>query len=102
VERAGENKYLSDEHHKALSLMAEARKILFKELHGPIESRKILAEGLERLGLAFEFVENPLGDVSLCPDCEGFCLEKTTEGETRCLSCDHEWSEKPGGCHAEH
>lgn len=102
MERTDESKCISDEHHKALTLMAEARKILFTELHGPIESRKVLAEGLDKLGLAFEFVENPLGEVSLCPDCEGFCLEQLEEGEIKCLSCDHQWSEKSGGCHAEH
>lgn len=102
MERTGVSKYISDEHHRALALMAEARKILFTALHGPMESREVLAEGLDKLGLAFEFVENPLGKVSLCPGCEGFCLEKTVDGKTKCLSCDHEWSEYSGGCHAEH
>lgn len=96
------SKYISDEHHKAFGLMSEAREILFSALHGPVESRQILAEGLERLGLAFEFAENPFGTVSLCPDCENFCLEKTAEGNTRCLSCDHEWNEVSGDYHAEH
>lgn len=94
--------YISEDHHKAVALMAEARKILFSALHGPVESRQVLAEGLDRLGLAFEFVENPLGEVALCPECECFCLEKTTEGTTQCLSCDKEWSESAGECHAEH
>jgi len=103
MERTDVSNFISDEHNRALALMAEARKILFTELHGPIETRQVLAEGLEKLGLAFEFVENPLGEVSLCPDCEGFCLEKTSEGKNKCLSCDHEWSaHSGGGCHAEH
>lgn len=96
------SQYISDEHHQALTLMAEARKILFAELHKSPESRPILAEGLDRLGLAFEFVENPLGEVALCPGCEGFCLEQTKDGRTKCLSCDHEWCENPGGSLAEH
>lgn len=94
--------YISEEHQRALDLMSAARKILFAALHGPLASRQVLAEGLDRLGLAFEFVENPLGEVTLCPACEGFCLERSAEGTHRCLSCDHEWSERPGVCHAEH
>lgn len=96
------SKYISEEHHKAVDLMSRAREILFSQLHGQLEARKVLAEGLDRLGLAFEYVENPLGVVTICPNCEGFCLEKTLDGKNQCLNCDHVWSECSGGRHAEH
>ena len=95
-------KFISEEHQRALTLMSEARKILFTALHGPMSSRQVLAQSLDRLGLAFEFVENPLGEVLLCPSCEGFCLDITPEGKHKCLSCDHEWPVDSGVQHAAH
>jgi len=92
-------KYISEEHHKALGLMTEARQILFAALHGPMETREVLAAGLDKLGAAFEFVENPLGEICLCPDCGSYALDRTAEGQNVCLSCDHEWD---GARHAEH
>lgn len=84
--------YISEEHHKAFELMSEARKILFSALHGPLETRERLAAGLDKLGIAFEFVENPTGEVDLCTNCGSHVLDKTAAGHTRCLSCDHQWS----------
>lgn len=83
---------VSESQRKALNMMAAARQILFHELHCPEERSLELAEGVDRLALAFEFVENPLGQVPICPECECFCLETYVDGSFRCLSCDHQWS----------
>lgn len=86
------NEIISEDHRKALGMMSEARKILFRELHYPSCRTHELVEGVDRLALAFEFVENPLGQVILCPECECFCLEIYQDGSFECLSCDHRWS----------
>ncbi|PLX91469.1 MAG: hypothetical protein C0619_07565 [Desulfuromonas sp.] len=83
---------ISAGHRQALDMMSVARKILFRELHYPESRTRELVEGVDRLSLAFEYVENPLGDVLLCPECECFCLETFEDGSFTCLSCDHHWS----------
>jgi len=82
---------ISDSHRRALGMMADARKILFRELHYPASRTLELVEGVDRLALAFEFVENPLGEVILCPQCESYCLETHQNGRFTCLNCDHHW-----------
>jgi hypothetical protein len=83
---------ISEDHRRALDMMSDARKILFRELHYPASRTHELVAGVDRLALAFEFVENPLGHVVLCPVCECFCLETRQDGSYKCLSCDHCWS----------
>lgn len=82
---------ISAGHRQALDMMSVARRILFRELHDPAGRSEELVEGVARLSLAFEYVENPLGDVILCPECECFCLEMLADGSYQCLSCDHRW-----------
>lgn len=82
---------ISEDHRRALDIMSDARKILFRELHYPSCRTHELVEGVDRLSLAFEFVENPLGQVILCQECESFCLETSPDGSYECLSCDHRW-----------
>ena len=82
---------ISDDHRKALDMMSVARKILFRELHCGADRTRELVEGVDRLALAFEFVENPMGEVLLCPQCECFCLETFENGSFQCLSCDYLW-----------
>jgi len=94
--------YISKEHRKAFTLMAEARSLLFSALHRSTNERQSLAEGLDRLGVAFEYLEKPLGDVPLCPACGCFCVEEQTDGTAACLSCDHLWQKETGECHADH
>lgn len=82
----------SKRYHTALEMMSDARRILFLELHCPGSRTQELVNGVDRLSLAFEFAENPLGRVRLCPNCECFCLETLPDGSYRCFSCDHHWS----------
>jgi hypothetical protein len=82
---------ISTGHRRALDMMSVARQILFRELHSPEGRSRELVEGVDRLALAFEFVENPLGEVLLCPQCECFCLETCENGSFKCLSCDYQW-----------
>lgn len=90
---------ISDGHRRALDKMSIARKILFRELHCPDCRTRELVEGVDRLALAFEYVENPLGEVLLCPQCESFCLESFENGSFGCLSCDHKWFRGFGSSH---
>ena len=85
------NEIISEGHRKALGMMSKARKILLHELHYFPNRTLELVNGLDKLGLAFEFVEHPLEKVNLCPQCEGFCLEIFEDGSYMCLSCDHQW-----------
>lgn len=82
----------SKNHRIALDMMSDARRILFHELHCSGSRTRELVNGVDRLALAFEFAENPLGTVPLCPNCECFCLETHPDGSFSCLSCDHHWS----------
>lgn len=86
------SKFVSESHRVAFDKMSDARSILFQELHYPACRTHELVEGVDRLGLAFEFVEHPLETVHLCPQCESFCLEVNLDGSYLCLSCDHQWS----------
>jgi len=88
--------FAQEEHSRAIHLMAEARKILFHELHCPGGLCRELIEGVDRLGLSFEFAENPDEPIVLCPQCECLYWEETAEGKRRCLSCDHEWRDTSG------
>ena len=83
---------VSETHRRAHDMMSLARQILFHELHCPEERTLELAQGIDRLSLAFEYVENPLGKVPLCPECECYCLETFDDGSFLCLSCDHIWT----------
>ena len=83
---------ISESHRRALGMMSDAREILYRELHYPFNRTHELVAGVDRLALAFEFVENPLGEVTLCPECECFCLETFQDGSFKCLSCDHCWT----------
>ena len=73
-------------------MMSDARKILFHELHCLTRRTPALMKGVERLALAFEFGENPLNEVHLCPKCECFCMETHADGSFKCMNCDHHWS----------
>jgi len=87
------NGFIAEDYKKAMDLMFEARKILFHQLHCPGGLSKELIEGVDKLGLSFEFAENPDAPVMLCPQCECLYWEETEKGTYKCLCCDHEWME---------
>ena len=51
---------------QALSLLSEARKILFQRLHNPEKLSQELVRGVDKLGQAIEFAENPHTEIHLC------------------------------------
>ena len=77
---------------QALNLLSEARKILFQQLHDPDELSHELVLGVDKLGEAIEFAENPHTEIHLCPDCGSLCCEPVAGDLYRCLSCDREYS----------
>ncbi|PLX83929.1 MAG: hypothetical protein C0617_09810 [Desulfuromonas sp.] len=76
---------------KALALMQEARKLLFQQLHAPGSPSKELIKGVDKLGLAFEFAENPENPLSMCPACGSFAVTETG-GIARCAGCSSSWT----------
>ena len=83
----------NDKQHlgQALALLSEARKILFQQLHDPEQLSHELVQGVDKLGQAIEFAENPHGEIHLCPDCGSLCSEQLAGDLYLCLSCNREF-----------
>lgn len=79
---------------KALGLMQEARKLLFQALHEKGEISQNLTKGVDKLAMAFEFVESPEDPVLMCPECGCLFYKTLQSGRYQCLSCDEKWTEQ--------
>jgi hypothetical protein len=77
---------------QALDLLSEARNILFQQLHDPEELSHELVRGVDKLGQAIEFAENPHAEIHLCPDCGSLCSEPLAGDLYLCLCCDRKYN----------
>lgn len=77
---------------KAFTFLAEARRILFQQLHEPGTRSTALVDGVDRLAAAFELIEDPDRLFHICPSCESLASEALGTGAFHCLSCDERWN----------
>lgn len=77
--------------NQAMTFLAEARKILFDQLHEPGTRTRELIEGVDKLASAFELIETPEKLHSICPACESLASERRDDSTFHCFSCDEIW-----------
>jgi len=86
------NDLSAEELNRAFAYLAEAREILFKQLHERGERSIGLVAGVDKLAAAFELAENPRLLSYLCPTCESLATEKRADVTYHCFSCDETWT----------
>lgn len=81
----------AEELDRAFTYLAEARKILFQQLHDGKNRSQGLVDGVDKLASAFELAENPRLMKYICPACESLATENREDGKFHCFSCDEVW-----------